>query len=57
MLELGQACAAAGPGYVNPAWPRRDGASQRCHSHLPRPGGQWHLGEVFIKVGGKTYYL
>jgi DDE superfamily endonuclease len=23
----------------------------------PRPGDQWHLDEVFIKINGKTHYL
>ncbi|MGH3755951.1 MAG: IS6 family transposase, partial [Pseudonocardiaceae bacterium] len=23
----------------------------------PRPGGTWHLGEVYIKIAGKTHYL
>ncbi|MGH3779481.1 MAG: IS6 family transposase, partial [Pseudonocardiaceae bacterium] len=41
------------------AWCRTFG--QTCASglrrRLPRPGDQWHLDEVFIKIRGKTHYL
>ncbi|MEY9988355.1 transposase-like protein [Streptomyces sp. V4I8] len=31
--------------------------ARRLHRRQPRPGGRWHLDEVFIKVNGRMRYL
>ena len=31
--------------------------AERIRQRRPRPSDQWHLDEVFLKIGGKTVYL
>ena len=32
-------------------------SSARIRQRRPRPSGRWHLGEVFVPIGGRIHYL